>query len=192
MFSYLNTLRGSVDFVFFVCAVAGITLFMLRSLLLLLGNVFDDVADHDHHDHLEPSFKFLTLHGLTGFLMIFGLLGLGLRQQYNYEFTLAVGFAFVAGICMMLLVGGVFYGASFLTSNGNKFSADETVGLPATVYLRISPDIDGKIQVHVRGTVRELDAQAQDRDCTIESFVHVTIVGVIDDHTVVVAVKPPH
>lgn len=188
MFTYLSSLHGSADLVFLGCAVGGVTLFVLRGLLMLLGGMFGDVEDHsdyDHHDDLEPSFKFLTMHSLTGFLMVFGLLGLGLRQQLDYSFDMALGLAFVAGLFMMLLVAAIFYGASHLTSRGGEFSVKDAVGLPAVVYLRITPDEDGKVQVQIRGVMREIAARAGTGEM-IESFVHVKIVRVIDEHTVVV------
>lgn len=188
MFTYLNSLQGTADLVFLACALGGMTLFVLRGLLMLLGGFLadaDDHSDYDHHNDLEPSFKFLTLHSLTGFLMVFGLMGLGLRQQLEYPFATALVLAMGAGIFMMLIVAAVFYGASHLSSRGSVFSVRDAVGLSAVVYQRISPDEDGKVQVQIRGVLREIAARAGNGE-TIESFVHVKIVRVIDEQTVVV------
>ncbi len=188
MFTYLNSLHGTADIVFLGCAIGGVTLFVLRGLFMLFGGMLGEAGDHndyDHHDDLEPSFKFLTMHSLTGFMMVFGLLGLGLRQQLDYPFGMALGLAFVAGLFMMLLVAAIFYGASHLTSRGSVFSIQDAVGLPAVVYLRITPDEDGKVQVQIRGVMREIAARAGTGEM-IESFVHVKIVRVIDEYTVVV------
>lgn len=187
MFTYLNTLHGTADLVFLICAVAGVTLFVLRGLLMLSGDIFGSSESHDdgYHGELEPSFKLLTMHTMTGFLMIFGLLGFGLRQQLDYPFGLALSMAILAGFFMMLLVAVIFYGASFLTSAGNVFKIENTVGLSAVVYLQISPDADGKVQLLVGGVTRELGARAANGQ-PIESFAHVKIVGVIDQQTVLV------
>lgn len=191
MFTYLNTLHGAADLVFLICAVVGVTLFVLRGLLMLVGDMFGGAEDLDgdgydgHHANVEPSFKLLTMHTLTGFLMIFGLLGLGLRQQLDYPFDIALGVSMVAGLFMMLLVAAIFYGASHLTSRGGVFSIEDAIGLAAVVYLRITPETDGKVQLLIGGVTRELGARAQ-QGVTIESFEHVKVIGVIDEQTVLV------
>ena len=190
MFTYLNTLHGTADLVFLICAVVGVTLFALRGLLMLFGDLFGGAEELDgdgdgHHASIEPSFKFLTMHTLTGFLMIFGLLGLGLRQQLDYPFDLALGLAMVAGLFMMLLVAVIFYGASQLTSRGSVFKIGDAVGAAAVVYLRITPDADGKVQLLIGGVTRELGARAP-LGVIIESFEHVKVIGVIDEQTVLV------
>ena len=186
MFTYLSTISGTADLIFLACALTGVTLFALRGLLMLSGSLFGDADDADHHhEEVVPTFKFLTLHTLTGFLMVFGLLGLGLRHQLDYPFGLTLGLALLAGFFMMLLVGAIFYGASHVTSPGTIFRIEETVGLPAIVYQRITSTEDGKVQVEVRGMTRELTAKAHE-GIEIDSFVHVRVVDVIDEHTVVV------
>ncbi len=186
MFTYLSSIHGSADLIFLVCAITGVTLFALRGLLMLSGSVFGDADDADHHhEDVEPTFKFLTLHTLTGFLMVFGLLGLGLRHQLDYPFGLTLGLALLAGCFMMLLVGAIFYGASHVTSHGTVFRIEEAIGLPAIVYQRITATEDGKVQVEVRGMTRELAAKAHE-GAEIDSFVHVRVVAVVDEHTVVV------
>lgn len=189
MFTYLNSIRGSADLVFLACALVGVTLFVLRGILMLAGSIFDDASDTEHHDASEPVFKFLTLHTLTGFLMVFGLLGLGLRHHLDYPFDSAVGLALVAGIFMMLVVAVVFYGASHLTSQGSVFKISQLVGQPAIVYQRIEADNDGKIQVVIHGVTREVGARSQFGKA-IDSFEHVKIVGVVDNYTVLV--QPHH
>ncbi|MBM3887370.1 hypothetical protein FJ364_05575, partial [Candidatus Dependentiae bacterium] len=131
------------------------------------------------------TFKFLTLHTFTGFLMMFGLLGLGLRYQFEYPISVALGLAVLAGLFVMFLVGVVFYAASRLTSQGSVFRISELIGLPAVVYQKITVHEDGKVQVVVRGIVREVTARATSGEI-IESFEHVRIVGVVDEHTVLV------
>ena len=185
MFTYLNSVRGTADLIFLVCAVVGLTLFALRGIFMLLGGLFSgDDFDH-HHEDVVPTFKFLTLHTLTGFLMIFGLLGLGLRHQLNYSFGLTLGLAFLAGFFMMFIVGMIFYGASQVTSRGTVFIINETIGLTGVVYQRIASNQEGKIQIEVNGMTRELAAKARE-GIEIDSFVYVRVVDVIDEHTVIV------
>jgi hypothetical protein len=185
MFTYLNSIRGSADVVFLICAVTGMTLFVLRGLFMFLGDIFHDADVDHHHEDVAPTFKFLTLHTMTGFLMIFGLLGLGLRHQLDFPFGLTLGLALMAGIFMMLLVAVIFYAASHMASSGTQFSTKRAVGLPAVVYQRITASDDGKIQVVVQGVTRELNARSVSR-AAIDSFVHVKIVGTVDQTTVLV------
>ena len=186
MFTYLSSMQGTTDLMFVACAIIGVTLFALRGLFMLIGGLLHGADDTDHHhEDVAPTFKFLTLHTLTGFLMVFGLLGLGLRHQLDYPFGLTLGLALMAGFFMMLLVGAIFYGASHVTSHGTVFQISEAIGLPAIVYQRISATDDGKVQVEVQGVTRELAARGRD-GAEIDSFVHVRIVDAVDEHTVIV------
>ena len=185
MFTYLHSVRGSADVVFLICAITGITLFVLRGLFMFIGDIFHDADVDHHHEEVTPTFKFLTLHTMTGFLMIFGLMGLGLRHQLDFSFRLTLGLALMAGILMMLLVAIIFYAASHMASSGTQFSVKRTVGLPAVVYQRITAGDDGKIQVVVQGVTRELNARSATHT-EIDSFVHVKIIGTVDQTTVLV------
>ena len=188
IFSQILVLRSSMDCVFLVSACGGTLFFLLRILFMIFGGLFDSES-HSHeygHDDFGPSFDFLTIHSLTGFLMVFGFVGLGLRNQCDHSFNLALCIAFAAGLIMMVIIAAIFYGASHLTSRGCVFSVQQTIGLPAVVYLRISPETEGKIQIQIRGVARELGARAEDPDQIIESFIHVKIVAVVDESTVVV------
>lgn len=196
MTTYLNSVANvrlsgvfiqRIDTIFLLCATVGLTLFFLRGLFFVFGGYFGDLhegehADYEHHD-VEPAFKFLTIHTLTGFLMIFGLVGLGVRYQKGFSSVSALGFSFLAGLGMMLLVAAIFYGASLLTSSGATFSVDEAVGMRGVMYLSILPPAEGKVHVTVRGITRELSARSRSGQ-KIEAFTHVEIIKVIDSSTV--------
>ena len=173
------------DLVFLTSALVGATFFILRAFFSLFLGAFEDHDTDTHHGDVEPEFKLLTMHSLTGFLMIFGLIGLGFRHHMNSSVGQSLIFAIGCGLLMMVITAAIFYMASRLTSRGTVFRIEETVGKPATVYMRIEPHTDGKIQITIRGMMRELGARTKYGE-TLESFSHVRVTEVIDGDTVFV------
>lgn len=175
---------------FWICAVAGTTLFALRMLAAMFGGLFHiddtehgtaDFYDDAHHD--IPSFKIFTLHSLAGFLMIFGWTGLGCATQYEFSPLTALAYASLAGTCMLLITAWLMRQVMRLEGPGTVFSIDKAVGLTATVYQEIPAQGLGKIQITIDNVTRELQARSDD-GITIPSFTAIKVVRVIDRETV--------
>jgi hypothetical protein len=170
-----------------VSALIGTTLFLLRVLTTFWGGMFeaDDAHNFDAIDdhHLVPPFKFITLHSLSGFLMMFGFSGLACITQLDLSRPQAVGWAFLMGLIVMALTSVIVRGFLRLQAQGAVFSIEKTIGLVGTVYQTIPERGQGKIQVIVGGITRELLAQSHYQEC-IDSFSTVKIVRVIDYQTV--------
>jgi membrane protein implicated in regulation of membrane protease activity len=161
---------NAVEKIFFICAVLGGVMFILRLLLSLFGGDHHD-ADmggdvhggfdvHDvqdvHHDS-DASFKILSLQGLTAFFMMFGLVGLALSRQSGWATMWATIGAFTGGLAAMWIMAKIFKGMTKLQSDGTM-DIQNAVGQEGTVYLTIPAEGEGKIQVTVQGSLRELTA----------------------------------
>lgn len=189
-----NFLQNSCDNIFLISAVVGTTLFVLRILMTFLGGFLEiddielesfdfDIEDADINHHHAPSFKLFTLHSISGFFMMFGLIGLTCINQFNLSCAYSFLIAFLSGFGVMLLTALIFRGALFFESTGNVFSINQTVGLVGIVYQRIPNYGQGKIQVIVNGVTHEILAQSLDKN-PIESFSIIKVVNVIDHETV--------
>ena len=193
MNAILNILLSSTDTVFYISALSGITLFFLRMMISFWHGLLD--VEHgdmhgahggDAHHHDMPSFKFFTLHSVSGFLMIFGVTGLACVHQYNMSYIYAFLIALLAGLAIMLVTALIFWSALFLEGSGQLFDINKTQGLQAQVYQRIPENGIGKIHIIVHGVTRELLAQSANKE-SIESFTDVTVVTVINHETVIVS-----
>jgi hypothetical protein len=193
LFQFLYT---STDTLFWICAVIGTTLFILRMLMAFAGGAFSvddfDMPEDIHADGMSTetdahnsilSFKILTLHSLSGFLMLFGWAGLACRTEFELSYSLSLLIAMVSGICMMVLTALIMKGAHRLEAPGTLFSIEKTVGLIGITYQQIPAYGQGKVLVTVDSITRELLAQSHNQK-DILSFTRIKIVGIIDHETV--------
>lgn len=163
---------NAVEKIFFICAVLGGVMFILRLLLSLFGGHHDadmggdahggfdvhDVQDaHGGHHDSDASFKILSLQGLTAFFMMFGLVGLALSRQSGWATMWATIGAFTGGLAAMWVMAKIFKGMTKLQSDGTM-DIQNAVGQEGTVYLTIPAEGEGKVQVTVQGSLRELTA----------------------------------
>lgn len=166
-FESLNTLQK----VYMISSLVGGILFLLRLLLTLFGGHHDagtvdgDIdfdVDHggvhhgDAHDS-DSSFRVLSLQGITAFFMMFGLVGLALSRQSKVAAGWSILGALTGGILAIWVIGKVFRGMSHLQSDGTM-DIQNAVGQEGTVYLNIPADGEGKVQIVVQGSLRELTA----------------------------------
>ena len=188
VFSFLNNSGATI---FWISAIIGTTFFLLRVLMAVFGGALDvDDSDggdfelnDDAHHHTLPSFKLFTLHSMSGFLMMFGFVGLACTTQLAFSLVQSFGWAFLVGFAVMVLTACIFQGFLRLQGQGNVFAIEKTVGLIGTVYQTIPERGQGKIQVVLNGMTRELLAQSKDHEC-IDSFTTVKVVRVVDHEIV--------
>lgn len=184
MGTFFVSLNG-VEKVFFICALVGGLLFIGRMILAFIGGQhhgdvggdggggfdlhhdagFDGGHDVGHnagqdvdtgHDS-DSSFKLLSLQGVTAFFMMFGLVGLALSKQGGAATLGATAGAVIAGFFSMWVMAKIFKGMSRLQSDGTM-DIRNAVDLEGTVYLRIPAEGEGKIQITVQGSLREMTA----------------------------------
>lgn len=184
-----ETLRSPSDTIFMASAILGTVLFLLRMTMSFFGGgFFEENVDlegfQDHADHHNGSlFKILTVHSLSGFLMMFGWSGLACTTQFGWAPEPAFGIALLCGTIMLIVTAGIMRGAMLFEGRGTVFSSKKTVGLVGTVYQRIPVDGQGKIHVVVNDITRELLAQSSARKA-LESFTLIKVVKAIDHETV--------
>jgi len=170
---------SGIEIMFLGCAIVGGGLFILRSIMMLVGLGGDhdgegmDVSDSTG----EPvaDFKLVTLHGLTAFLLMFGLVGFLTLRKDGQAMWVAVSVATVAGAVTMFIIAKIFHSSRRLYSDGTIYPTD-AVGGSGSVYLTIRPGCVGKVQLTVRNALKVFDARAKDATAEIKTGESVKVV----------------
>jgi hypothetical protein len=163
---------------FWFCALAGSGMFILQFFLVFLGGGEDGDLSDGH-------FKWLSKQAVSGFLMMFGWVGLACRMELGLGTIASTSGAAAAGLLAMFVSGAIFKTARKLKSTGTVFRIEEAVGKEATVYQRIPSIGAGKISLSLQGIGHEIDAVSIQGE-EIDSFTQVEIVKIIDERTVAV------
>lgn len=171
------------DYIFWFCALAGTGLLFIQFIANLLGAGHHDL--HDGLDHDAGDFKWLSKQALSGFIMIFGWVGLTCEREWGLSKIAAVPIALVAGIIAFFITSFIFRMAQKLRSTGNVFKIENTIGKEATIYQRIPKDGVGKISLSLDGIMYEVDAVSGLEE-DLPSFIKVHIIKKADGNTVVV------
>jgi membrane protein implicated in regulation of membrane protease activity len=140
------------------CALFGGAMFIVQSILMLLGIDGDDA--HSLAD-ADISFKFLSLQGLTAFFMMFGLVAFTLSRQHQTPHLASVLGGAIAGLFTTWVIGRIFVFMKKLQSDGT-LSNDKAIGQEGTVYLTIREGKTGQVQIAFQKRLRHLDAIAED------------------------------
>ena len=172
--------------VFLGCAIVGGGLFLLRSLMTLTGLGGDDACDDISDSHGSPvaDFKLVTMHGLTAFFFMFGLVGFLMLRNDGASPWLASVVAAVVGVATMFLIAKIFQMALKLRSDGTIYPKD-AIGAVGAVYLTIRAGEIGKVQVTVRDALKVFDARARDTAMEIKTGERVKVVEAATDALIV-------
>jgi len=130
------------------------------------------------------SFRLLTLQGITGFFMMFGLVGLALLRQTRLSEGWAIFGAVLWGLFTLWIVAKLFQFMRNLQSSGT-IDIRNAVGEEGTVYLTIPADGTGKAQVTIQDRLRVMDAVCQQGE-EIKTGESIRVVRVVGDSTLVV------
>jgi membrane protein implicated in regulation of membrane protease activity len=157
---------SGLEIFFLICAFIGGGLFIIRFVLQFFGGGSADSdtdlqvghADVDHVD-ADISFKLLSLQGLTAFFMMFGLVGFAMLRESRTGGGIALVSALAAGLGTVWLIGKIFSSVKKLQSSGTIDNAG-AIGEQGTVYLTIRAKGSGKVQVAMKGRIREFEAVA--------------------------------
>ncbi len=175
---------SGVDRVFLICTLIGGLLFIARGVLGLFG-LGDHGADGgvdlsmaDLTEGADLSFKVLTLQGITGFFLIFGLTGLALHRGSRVGELASILGALVAGAAMVLLLAKLTQMMQGLHSSGN-IDMRQAAGQSALVYLTIPHRGTGQIQISIQGRSRIVDAMSKE-DEPIKTGERVEVVEVVN------------
>ena len=156
---------------------------------------FDDVAadvddvstDHsgdiDHHDS-DASFKFVSIQGLTAFMMMFGWVGLSLIRDLQLPGWAAIAGGVLSGVLTVWILSYFFRFAIKLQSDGTMRISSAILS-KGNVYLRIPKDGTGQVQVEVDGRLKVFDAKSSTNE-EIKTGEKITVVMVQNDGVLVV------
>ena len=163
-----------LELVFWIVAISGSAIFVLKTALMMMGGDVDDGGDLDldvsdvdgadvdlsdagHHDGSTSAFNLLSLQSLAIFAMGGGWMSLASLKTFelgNVE-SIFVGSAF--GLLLVYCVGKLLLKARLLESSGT-LNVKNAVGQTGTVYLGIPSGGRGQIQVEVQGRLVTLGA----------------------------------
>lgn len=173
------------------CAVVGGLLFLIRLVLSFFGGDADDLepgmevgGDVDIIGDPDTTFRFMSVQGIVGFLLIFGLSGLAASVQLEASNPVSVISAFAAGVFTMLVISWITFSIRRLDQPGT-IDMKNAIGEEGTVYLSIPEGGTGKASVTVQNRLRVFDAVSSDRS-SIETEARVRVVGVVGGNTLVV------
>lgn len=187
-----------IEIFYLTCAVVGGVLFILRAILFALGgagaeaemDVSGDVSldgDFDLNgdvDHIaEPGLRLVSLQGITGFFLMFGLVGLAMSRGGIREVWTVFGGA-AAGMLTMLAVARVVLEMQKLQSSGTM-QMSNAVGKEGRVYLTIPAEGSGKVSIVIQGGLRELEAVSASKE-RIPTGETVRVVRVVSNRVLVV------
>lgn len=173
------------DSFFWVFAIAGTLLFLLRFLLMFVG--FGE-GEGMGPDHADADFKMLSMHSLTGFFMIFGWSGLAALHQFDLLVGWAALVALGCGLFAIFVLRLLFSGATKLVSRGRVLNLKEAVGKRGLVYQRIPSIGSGKVIMTLHGFQYELEAISADAE-EIPSFTQVEVIRALEGQKVLVIQK---
>ena len=147
-----------LEMLYVVLAVLGGLVFLVRIVLLFFVGDGDGALDDVGVDS-DAGFQLLSIQGLSGFFVMFGLVGLGLIQAGVSELLTSV-WALVAGGITILAVAQLSTLMLRLRSSGNIELAS-TLGSEGTVYLTIPADGVGRAHIRIRDRLRTYDARSK-------------------------------
>jgi membrane protein implicated in regulation of membrane protease activity len=165
---------SSIEYFYLVCTVVGGLLFIMRAILFAVGAGHDADVDADYDldgdfdldgdvDHVaEPGLRLVSLQGITGFFLMFGLVGLAMsRSNIRNIWTVFGGLA--AGVFTMLVIARIMLAMQNLKSDGT-LRMENAVGKEGQVYLTIPEDGSGKVNIVIQGGLRELEAVSANKE----------------------------
>jgi len=168
-----------METLYLVCAVAGGTILVLQTVLMLIGLGdhdldVDDTGDALSGDEANVFFKVLSLKTVVGFVTFFGLTG-RLCQTSGMDHMNTVVASVAAGTAALLLVYYLMKGLKSLQSTGTM-DLENAVGKTAEVYLRIPAAGEGvgKVTLVVQGRSVECPATSAGGEIPTGARVQVT------------------
>ncbi|MFT4710094.1 MAG: hypothetical protein ACJAZ8_001721 [Planctomycetota bacterium] len=159
-----STFDWTQSSVYFLCFVAGGTVVVLQSVLMLFG--FGGMDDLDgledggmELEGSESAFGFLSVRAVSAFFTMFGLSGWGATEA-GWSTPATIGISLACGVGIMLVVVYILSLQKNLYSEGN-LRPEKIVGDTAKVYLRIPAGGKGrgKITVSIQGRSEQYDAR---------------------------------
>jgi len=141
---------STLDRVFLFSAALGALAVAWRVVSLATGWDAED-------DGGEDGVRILSVHGLSSFFLMFGLVGLALSRQSEAAPGFAILGALAAGLGALWIIAHLCRLALRLQANGT-LHPQAAAGCVGTVYQKIPPGGTGRVNVRIGQRVREMDA----------------------------------
>jgi hypothetical protein len=165
--------------VFWFCALGGTGMLVIQLVMALMGTDHDDAIGFE-----DAKFQWMTKQGVTGFLMMFGWVGLTCHLQLMLGTLSTLLISVGAGALSAFISALIFHVAKKAHSSGSVFKMGDAIGKEAMVYQRIPLNGSGKISIVMNELTYEVDAISAGQE--IPSFTSVQIIKQADDNTLVV------
>lgn len=152
---------NGLELFFLICALVGGFFVVVKLIFQFIGGDADvegmeSDIDGAHTDS-DIGFRLLSMHGLSAFFMMFGLVGLALYRQSQAGVIISIVGAVAAGMVSVWFIGKLFQWAAGLQSSGTLKTSD-SVGSTGTVYLTIPGGGTGRVSINFNNRLREFDA----------------------------------
>jgi len=192
----------ALEKLFLVSAIIGVILVTLRLALQFLGGDVDaeaggmdvgadvggdvDIGMDVDTDVGGPDagFTMLSFQSISGFVMMFGLVGLALHRQSGVGNTLSILGGTIGGLCMVWILAKLMSSMMKLQSSGT-LDYRNIIGEEGEVYLTVPGDGIGKVQVVAQGRLVVMNAKSQE-DADIKTGARVQVVKVVSGNMLVV------
>lgn len=178
--------------VFFIMAIAGSCLFVVKLVLLLTlgdgdGELDVDASAVDSSGHIDgsASFSLVSIQSILAFFMGTGWAGLAARREWGFGTLSSFAIAAIFGFAMMAL-------SSFLTmkikglNRDVKFDMKSVVGTTGIAYSIIPPKGQGIGQAEIAVNGKKQIMQAISVGAEIKSFTPIRVVDVDDSENLLV------
>ena len=147
----------SFEKILWAIAIPSSVIFVIQSILTFTGMDAHDLdGDSNAGDH--SPFQLFTFRNLINFLLGFSWMGISVYGNIESK-SLVIFLSALVGLVLVTIVMMIFYFMSRLEQSGNIEPAD-AVGCSGTVYIPLKSNRTnvGKVQISVKGAVREYDA----------------------------------
>ena len=145
------------DEIFILAALVGGLGVLAQVLLLLMGGDSGDGLYGEHAAETGDGFRFLSVFGLSGFLTMFGLVGIALSRQSQLAPGPALLGGLLAGAVAIAILARLFRFAGRLQANGT-LQPQSATGCHGSVYLTIPAAGTGRVMVRIGKRLLEMDA----------------------------------
>ena len=152
--------HNGIEQLFLLCALLGGTILILRLILTVAGIDGHDGDTDAAHASSEHGFQILTIHGISSFFAMFGVVGYTLYHNASLGMLLALVGAVIAGVAAVWIIQRIFLGMLRLQSSGTV-GLEEAVGSEGSVYLTVSKE-GGRVQIKFANRLREFEAVSAD------------------------------
>ena len=197
MIEWWNSL-STVMQVLWAITLSATLIFVIQTIMTFLGfggdggidTDFDasgdvDFGGGDGSFDADPSMSLLTFRNFVNFCLGFGWTAVLMHDKIKSDVLLLL-FAVIVGVGLVALVMWMFKWLSGMQQSGNIDVHTAAVGCEGKVYLTIPGERkgEGKVQITINSAVREYDALCEGD--TIPTGTPIKVIGVINDHTLLV------